>query len=109
LETVIGGRRASQFREEGEEFNILVRLNQEQRANIGQLPNVTVLTPSGQAVPIGNLITVQRREGPVSIERQDQERMVRVQAGYANRDLGSIMNDIDERLSGLAMPNCSSA
>jgi HAE1 family hydrophobic/amphiphilic exporter-1 len=42
LETVIGGRRASQFRQEGEEFNILVRLSEEQRANIGQLKDVTV-------------------------------------------------------------------
>jgi HAE1 family hydrophobic/amphiphilic exporter-1 len=105
LETVIGGRRASQFRQEGEEFNILVRLNPEQRASIGQLPNITVLTPSGQAVPIGDLVKVQRREGPVSLERQDQERLVRVQAGYANRDLGSIMKDVDERLSGLTMPS----
>ncbi len=105
LETVIGGRRASQFRQEGEEFNILVRLNEEQRANIGQLQNVTVLTPSGQSVPIGNLVTVQRREGPVSIERQDQERLVRVSASYANRDLGSIMQDVDERLSSLPLPS----
>ncbi|NOT63311.1 MAG: efflux RND transporter permease subunit, partial [Acidobacteria bacterium] len=105
LETVIGGRRASQFRQEGEEFNILVRLNEQQRANIAQLDQITVVTPSGQAVPIGNLVAVQRREGPVSIERQDQERMVRVTAGYAKRDLGSIMKDIDERLRGLSMPS----
>ncbi|HEX8999017.1 MAG TPA: efflux RND transporter permease subunit [Blastocatellia bacterium] len=105
LETVIGGRRASQFRQEGEEFNILVRLNEEQRANIGQLQNVTVLTPSGQAVPIGDLVSVQRREGPVSIERQDQERLVRISANYANRDLGSIMQDVDERLQSLTMPS----
>ncbi len=104
LETVIGGRRASEFRQEGEEFNILVRLNEQQRANIGQLQNVTVVTPSGQSVPIGNLVSVQRREGPVSIERQDQERMVRVQAGYAKRDLGSIMRDVDQKLSGMSLP-----
>lgn len=104
LETVIGGRRASEFRQEGEEFNILVRLNEQQRANIAQLQNVTVLTPSGQSVPVGNLITVQRREGPVSIERQDQERLVRVTAGYAKRDLGSIMKDVEQKMSGITMP-----
>ena len=105
LETVIGGRRASQFRQEGREFNILVRLNEQQRANLGQLENITVATPSGQNIPIGNLVTMQRREGPVSIERQDQERIVRVQAGYAKRDLGSIMGDIDNRLRGMRMPS----
>ncbi len=104
LETVVGGRRSSQFREEGQEYDILVRLSEEQRANLGHLQNVTVLTPSGQAVPIGDLVKMQRREGPVSIERQDQERLVQVAAGYANRDLGSIMRDIDSRLSGMTMP-----
>lgn len=104
LETVIGGRRASEFRQEGEEFNILVRLNEQQRANINQLEHISVVTPAGQSVPIGNLVSVQRREGPVSIERQDQERMVRVQAGYAKRDLGSIMRDIDQKLTGMSLP-----
>ena len=104
LETVIGGRRASEFRQEGEEFNILVRLNEQQRANISQLEHVSVVTPGGQSVPIGNLVSVQRREGPVSIERQDQERLVRVQAGYAKRDLGSIMRDIDQKLNGMSLP-----
>jgi HAE1 family hydrophobic/amphiphilic exporter-1 len=105
LETVIGGRRASQFRQQGEEFNILVRLSEEQRANIGQLKDITVLTPSGQNVPIGDLVTLVRREGPVSIERQDQERLVRVTAGYANRDLGSIMQDVDQRLQNVTLPS----
>jgi len=105
LETVVGGRRASQFREEGQEYDILVRLSEEQRANLGHLQNVTVLTPSGQAVPIGDLVKMQRREGPVSIERQDQERLVQVTAGYANRDLGSIMRDVDRQLGGMTMPS----
>ncbi len=105
LETVIGGRRASQFREEGEEFNILVRLSEEQRANIGQLKDVTVLTPSGRNVPIGDLVTMVRQEGPVSIERQDQERLVRVTAGFANRDMGSIMLDIEDRLEDFNLPS----
>lgn len=105
LETVVGGRRASQFRQEGEEFNILVRLNEEQRADMSQLQHISVVAPGGQSVPIGNLVTMQRREGPLSIERQDQERLVRVSAGYANRDLGSIMRDIDRDLTGVSLPS----
>jgi len=104
LETAIGGRRASQFRQEGEEYNILVRLKEEERMNIAQVGQIPVITPSGQSVPIGSLVRMQRREGPVSIEREDQERMVSVSANYAGRDLGSIMQDIDERLRGLSLP-----
>ena len=104
LEAVIGGSRASQFRQEGDEYNILVRLNEAERSNIAQIGQVPVVTPSGQTVPIGSLVTMQRREGPVSIDRQDQERIVTVNANYANRDLGSIMQDIDERLTAFSVP-----
>ncbi|MBK9317239.1 MAG: efflux RND transporter permease subunit [Acidobacteria bacterium] len=105
LETVVGGRQASQFRQDGEEFNILVRLSEAQRTDMSHLDQITVVTPAGQAVPIGNLVKMQRREGPLSIERQDQERLVRVTAGYAERDLGSIMSDIDREMSKLTMPS----
>ncbi len=105
LEAVVGGRRASQFRQEGDEFNILVRLSEDERSNIGQINHVTVVAPSGQAVPIGSLVRVQRQEGPVSIERQDQERIVSVSANFANRDLGSVMRDVDEKLSGMSLPS----
>jgi len=105
LETVVGGRQASQFRQDGEEFNILVRLDESQRTDLKHLDQITIVTPSGQSVPIGNLVTMQRREGPLSIERQDQERIVRVTAGYAERDLGSIMADVDRALSGMSMPS----
>jgi HAE1 family hydrophobic/amphiphilic exporter-1 len=104
LEAVIGGRQASQFREEGDEFNILVRLAEDERTDIKHVEQVPIITPSGQSVPIGSLISMQRREGPVSIERQDQERIVTVSANYSNRDLGSIMQDIDERLRSLQPP-----
>ncbi len=104
LEAVIGGRRASQFRQQGDEFDILVRLNEAERANIGQIDQVPVVTPSGQSVPIGSLVRMQRREGPVSIDRSGQERIVTVTAGYVGRDLGSIMQDIDKTLSAMQMP-----
>jgi HAE1 family hydrophobic/amphiphilic exporter-1 len=104
LEAVIGGSRASQFRQEGDEYNILVRLNEAERSNIALIGQIPVVTPSGQSVPIGSLVTMQRREGPVSIDRQDQERVVTVNANYANRDLGSIMQEIDERLTALSVP-----
>ncbi len=105
LETVVGGTRASQFRQDGEEFNILVRLSEEQRTDMSHLDQITVVTPGGQSVPIGNLVKMERREGPLSIERQDQERLVRVAAGYAERDLGAIMSDIDRELSKMTMPS----
>lgn len=104
LEAVVGGSRASQFRQEGHEFDILVRLGEDQRSSIARIEQTPIVTPGGQSVPIASLVKLQRREGPVSIEREDQERVVSVNANYAGRDLGSIMQDIDQRLSALSLP-----
>jgi HAE1 family hydrophobic/amphiphilic exporter-1 len=105
LEAVIGGRQASEFRQEGDEFAILVRLNKNERSDISHLDQVPVVSRSGQSVPISSLVKMRRQEGPVSIERENQERIVRVSAGFAGRDLGSIMQEIDQKMGGVSAPS----
>jgi HAE1 family hydrophobic/amphiphilic exporter-1 len=105
LRTTVGGRIATRFRQGGNEYNILVRLEEEDRRELASIERVPVATPSGQAVPVSELVMLERREGPVSIERRDQERIVTVRGSIAGRDLGSVMQDLDARLRELPLPN----
>ena len=107
LRTTVGGRIASMFRQGGNEYNILVRLREEDRrelASVEQIPLSTTGGPPGQTVPVSSLVRMERREGPVQIERKDQERVVEVRADIAGRDLGSIMTDIDAGLRNRTLP-----
>jgi HAE1 family hydrophobic/amphiphilic exporter-1 len=107
LRTTVGGRIASMFRQGGNEYNILVRLQEEDRrqiTSVEQIPLQTALGASGQTVPVSSLVRMERREGPVEIERKDQERVVTVRANIAGRDLGSIMGDIDASLRNRTLP-----
>ncbi len=104
FKTAVGGRRSSMYRDQGDEFNILVRLQEPDRLKIEQTGSVPLSTPGGRTIPASEVVHMTRREGPTQIDRRDQQRIVTVTATPADRDLGSIMADIDDELSQIALP-----
>lgn len=104
LRTAVGGTRASMFREGGDEFNIQVRLQALDRNNLNQVNQVPISGPLGRTIPVSSIVKTERVEGPVTIERRDQERVITVNANIANRDMGSVANDMSERFKSLRMP-----
>ena len=104
LRTAIGGRVATRFRESGKEYDVLVRLKESDRERLTQLDRVPIITPTGQRIAASSVIRLERREGPVQIQRKDQERIITVSADIANRDMGSIMGDILAGVRTLEMP-----
>lgn len=104
LETAIGGRRTSMFRQQGDEYNILVRLNERDRMNLSQVGMVPLVTVGGRTVSADSVIQLRRQEGPVSIDRADQERIIIVSGTIAERDLGSIMRDLDGKVQNINRP-----
>lgn len=105
LETAIGGRRTSMYRQQGDEFNILVRLNERDRLKMTQVGQVPLTTVGGRTIPAESVVRMRRQEGPVSIDRADQERIVIVSGTMADRDLGSIMTDLDAKLKLIPRPS----
>jgi HAE1 family hydrophobic/amphiphilic exporter-1 len=104
LETAIGGTRASMFREEGDEFDILVRLAEQDRLDISQIGRVSLRLPSGRTIPASDVVRLERREGPVEITRTDQQRVIAVSGIIEDRDLGSVVNDLQAQLATVPRP-----
>jgi hydrophobic/amphiphilic exporter-1 (mainly G- bacteria), HAE1 family len=76
----LAGSQAAMFRQEGNEFPIIVRLRQEDRGQISSVDDVLLSTAAGQVVPAKNVMVTAREQGPVQIERKNQERIQRVNA-----------------------------
>jgi HAE1 family hydrophobic/amphiphilic exporter-1 len=104
METAVGGRRTSMFRQEGDEYNILVRLQEKDRIQLSQVGHIPLSTPVGQTVPAEAVVRMRRQEGPVSIDRADQERIIIVSGTLGDRDLGGVMRDLDARLRQVPRP-----
>lgn len=105
METAIGGRQASMFRQDGDEFNILVRLQETDRIDLAQLRQIPLTTPSGMVIPAGSVVNLQRREGPSQIQRKNQQRILTVSAALQKRDLGSTVRDLDAELRKIDLPD----
>jgi HAE1 family hydrophobic/amphiphilic exporter-1 len=104
LETAIGGRRASMYRQEGDEYNILVRLQEEDRLDLAKVGQIPIATPVGRTIPAESIVRLRRQEGPIAITRADQQRIVTVSGTIAGRDLGSIVRDLEPALRQIPRP-----
>ena len=104
LQTILSGTSASNFREGGDEYRILVKLKEGERMDLRDILDLTLSNSDGQPVVLRNLVQVRPRSGPVSIERKDQERVVTVSADISGRDMGSILADLREEFRSIPVP-----
>jgi HAE1 family hydrophobic/amphiphilic exporter-1 len=104
LQTVLSGTHASNYREGGNEYRILVKLPDAERMALQEVLDLTLTNGEGNPVVLRNVVHVRPRTGPVIVERKDQERITTVSANIAGRDLGSILRDIRKRLRSIPVP-----
>ena len=104
LETAVGGRRSTFYREEGDEYDIVVRLREEDRLELAQVGRIPLRTPRGELIYADDVVRLNRQEGPIEISRVDQERIVYVSGTIAERDLGSIIDDLRVEVAGINVP-----
>ena len=104
LQTAIGGTQASYYREGGKEYRILVRLSEADRIDLNDLLDLTVVNNRGESIILRNVVEAVPLEGPVRIERKDQERIIRIDANFTGRDMGSIISDIRKELRAVPIP-----
>jgi HAE1 family hydrophobic/amphiphilic exporter-1 len=104
IETAVAGSKAGEYRVEGNSYRILVQLEDAEKRSLDEILDLTLHTPAGETVVLRNLVETRASLGPVTIERKEQQRLVTVTANVAGRDLGSVAEDIQRRLDGIARP-----
>ena len=101
LETAVHGTRTTVFRENGNEYNVVVRLRESDRSELAHIGQVGVATPTGRIVPLKNVVSFNPGESPVSVRRQDRQRVMFVTASVEDRDLGHVVKDLQKELNKL--------
>ena len=91
LRNRVNGAIASYYREDGEEYDILVRYDKPFRESIEDLENVTLYNAQGKAIKVRDLGRVVEANTPPTIERKDRSRFVKISGsighGYAMSDI----------------------
>lgn len=84
--------------------NIRLQLNEQVRADVKSLENLTVSAAGGIQVPITEVADFVRSEGPSTIYRDGQSRVAYIYGDYSGRGLGEIMAEIKNNVSALKLP-----
>jgi HAE1 family hydrophobic/amphiphilic exporter-1 len=103
IQTNVAGTTAAQFRERGNEYPVVVRLREADREEIADVGDVLLSTPTGQVVPAKNVLAVNREAGPVQIDRQNMERITRVN-GETEVPLSEAVGALQSRLGQVRVP-----
>ena len=104
LRTYFYGKAVTKYRESGDEYDIFLRLKEDDRKSMKDILNISLTADSGRIISLSNIARVVQQSGPIEIERQNQERVVKVEANTFRRALGDIAKDIRGVVDGLNVP-----
>lgn len=106
VEAGLGGKNVATTIEGRQRFPIQVRLQRSEREDLERLKDVLVTSPSGKVVPLGQVATLTRVEGPNEIASENGRLRVYVQANVDTqvRDLGSFVEEIKNLMEANIVP-----
>lgn len=99
LQTALEGNIVGNLFEKEQYLNIRLVYPRNTRLSIEQINNLPIFLPNGTLKPISYLATVTINAGDAEIERENLQSMGVVTAGLKSRDLGSVMKDLQKKIS----------
>jgi len=103
IKRAFAGEEAANVIIKGEEVGVLVRLKKEHRLTKRDLDLVNITTPAGINIPLSSIATITKGYGPVTIERQRQQRVIYVRARVTG-DVKGAVDRIKAEVSKIAIP-----
>ena len=105
LRNRVNGATASYFREDGDEYDIVVRYAPEFRQSIEDLENILIYNNGGKAIRVKDVGRVVERQNPPTIERKDRERIVTVSAVISGAPLGDVVTAGEAVIDQMDLPS----
>lgn len=103
VRALINGEKATTFRKDGEDTDVVVRLQPGDRAEVEAIKSISVPTVNGN-VPLGSLVTVKVESGPTTIRRYNRLNQVLIGANVVGRNVNEVVVGIKERLAQTKIP-----
>ena len=100
----INGLTATQYREEGEEYDIIINYDEKFRQSTVDLENMTIQNMRGQLIRLGDIASVEQYFSPPNIERENKERLVKVTAFLMQTDLSTVTAELNRQVSQMNIP-----
>ncbi len=93
VETIRIGKVVSEFIEGQRRFGIMVRLPDEWSGNVDAIGNLFVSAPNGARIPLKEIADIRIVEGQSSINREEGQRRIVIEANVEGRDIVSFVEE----------------
>ena len=107
IRTGIDGTIASKYTEGDREFDIRVLLDRSEITSLKSVEELIIYPPMGPATTLRSVAQVREGIGPVTITRENQNRIAEITGDVAGttRTIGEVMTDVHARMDGLDLPD----
>ena len=97
MNVCLAGETVSQVYE-GKSFDLTVRVRDDLRDEMEKIRNLMIDTSDGKKIPLNYIAEVRSAMGPNTTSRENVKRKIVISANVADRDLRSVVNDIQARV-----------
>ncbi len=98
IRTAFAGENAGVIFEGERRFDLVVRMDSAHRSQLN-LDQLYVRLPGGSQIPLTEVASMKYEEGPMQISRDETRRRVTIGINVRNRDIQSLVNEINEVLT----------
>ena len=95
LRNRVAGMACGYLKDDGSEYDIVVRLEEDDRNSISDILNLSIPTATGKSVKLSEVASVGEYWAPPTIERKSRQRIVTVKATPYNTTLGELAQAIE--------------
>lgn len=99
VNTAFAGQSTGLIFEEEKRFELVVRLDNQERKNLVDVQNLLIPLPNGNQIPLNQLANVSIKDGPNQIQREDAKRRIVVGFNVNGRDVQSIVSELQTKVS----------
>lgn len=97
IRTAFAGESAGLVYENERRYDLVVRMKDEVRQDLTDVQQLLIPTPNGLQVPLYQVATVEIKEGPNQIQREDAKRRIIVGFNVRGRDVESVVKELSEK------------
>jgi len=98
------GMTAGYFKEDGEEYNIVVRLDEEDRNSISDIENLSFTTSTGGTVKLNEIAQIKEYWCPPEISRKNRQRIVTIDITPYKTSLSKLAVSIQDEINKMDLP-----
>lgn len=104
LQNAFSGNKESKFKEKGNEYDIMVSLDQYDRSDISDVQRLSFINNSGQNFVLSQFAAVTQGLGESVLQRSDRVGSITVNASVVGRPTGTVAADIKAKASAVKLP-----